>query len=159
MIRVYMILQDTNAYNYCTYLNNGLLEAPREYVLHGLVPGLNWAPFWPLPMSMHLVASPSPVSGCLLQRFKFHTQRLLLSGWLLTDVQVDITTTLHDAWHTCIYITLALLFILSSYTSSILLGRLAVPDSYLLLHYCPASRPDLLIWGFSSDNDMLIFFI
>jgi hypothetical protein len=38
--------------NYCTYLNSRLLEAPREYILHGLVPGLNWAPFWPLPMSM-----------------------------------------------------------------------------------------------------------
>jgi hypothetical protein len=30
-----------NAYNYCTYLNSSLLEASREYVLHGLVPGLN----------------------------------------------------------------------------------------------------------------------
>ncbi len=60
--------------NYCTYLNCDLLEAPREYVLHGLVPGLNSAPFWPHPMSMHLVAMPSSVSCCLLQRFKFHTQ-------------------------------------------------------------------------------------
>jgi hypothetical protein len=34
-------------------------------------------------------------------------QRLLLSGWLLTNVQVNITTTLHDTGHTCIYITLA----------------------------------------------------
>ncbi len=123
--------------NYCTFLNSGLLEAPREYVLHGLVPGLNWAPFWPLPMSMHLVAMPSSVSCCLLQRFKFHTQRLLLSGWLLTNVQVNITTTLHDTWHTCIYIRVALLFVTSLYTSSILLGRLAVPDSYSLLHSCP----------------------
>jgi hypothetical protein len=31
----------TNAYNYYTYLNSGLLEAPREYVLHGLVPDSN----------------------------------------------------------------------------------------------------------------------
>ncbi len=37
----YMILQDDYAYNYYTYLNSGLLEAPREYLLHGLVPGLN----------------------------------------------------------------------------------------------------------------------
>jgi hypothetical protein len=43
--------------NYCTYLNSGLLEAPHEYILRGLIPGLNWAPFWPLPMSMHLVAT------------------------------------------------------------------------------------------------------
>jgi hypothetical protein len=41
MIREYMTLKDDNAYNYCTYLNSGLLEAPREYVLDGLVPGLN----------------------------------------------------------------------------------------------------------------------
>ncbi len=26
---------------YCIYLNSSLLEAPREYILHGLVPGLN----------------------------------------------------------------------------------------------------------------------
>jgi hypothetical protein len=31
----------TNAYSYCNYLNSGLLEAPCEYILHGLVPGLN----------------------------------------------------------------------------------------------------------------------
>ncbi len=118
--------------NYCTYLNSSLLEAPREYVLHGLIPGLNWASFWPHPMSMHLVATPSSVSCCLLQLFKFHTQRLLLSGWLLTNVQVNVTTMLHDTWHTCIYITIILLFT-PSYTSSILLGMLAVPDSYCLL--------------------------
>jgi hypothetical protein len=41
-------------------------------------------------------------------------QCLLLSGWLLTNVQVNITTTLHDTWHTCIYITLVLLFVLLS---------------------------------------------
>ncbi len=38
-------------------------------------------------------------------------QRLLLSGWLLTNVQVNITTMLHDTEHTCIYITLVLLLI------------------------------------------------
>jgi hypothetical protein len=47
-------------------------KAPCEYVLHGLVPGIGWTPFWPLLMSMHLVATPNPVSSCLLQRFKFH---------------------------------------------------------------------------------------
>ncbi len=50
----------------------GLLRAPREYVLHGLILGLNWAPLWPHPISMHLVATPNPVSCCLLQRLKFH---------------------------------------------------------------------------------------
>jgi uncharacterized membrane protein YadS len=34
-------------------------------------------------------------------------QRLLQSGWLLTAVQVNITTTLHDTGHKPIYITLA----------------------------------------------------
>ncbi len=77
--------------NYCTFLKSGLLEAPREYVLHGLVPGLDWAPFWALPMSMHLVATPSPVSCRLLQRLKFHLAPLL-SVWLLTNVEVNITT-------------------------------------------------------------------
>jgi hypothetical protein len=48
-----------NSYNYCTYLNSSLLGAPREYVLHGLVPGLNWAPFWPRLTSMHLDAKPA----------------------------------------------------------------------------------------------------
>jgi hypothetical protein len=27
--------------NYCTYLNSHLLRAPREYFLHGLIPGLD----------------------------------------------------------------------------------------------------------------------
>jgi hypothetical protein len=36
-------------------------------------------------------------------------QRLLLTGWLLTNLQVNITT-LHDTGHTRIYITLVLLF-------------------------------------------------
>ncbi len=114
MIHEYMKIQDNKCViNYCTYLNGGLLGAPREYVLHGLVPGLNWAPLWPHPMSMHLVTTPSSVSCFLLHRFKFHTLRLLLFGWLLTNVQVNITTTPHDTWHTCIYITLVLLFISS----------------------------------------------
>jgi hypothetical protein len=59
--------------NYYTYLNSYLLEAPRGYVLHGLVPGLNWVHLWPLPLSMHLVATPNPVSCCLLHRVGFHT--------------------------------------------------------------------------------------
>jgi hypothetical protein len=31
----------TTTYNYCTYLNSGLLEAPLKYILHGLVPSSN----------------------------------------------------------------------------------------------------------------------
>ncbi len=100
------VLEDTRRQmhkNYYTYLNSSLLRAPREYVLHGLVPGLDWASIWPHSMSMHLVATPNPVSCCLLQGFKFHPC-FLLSGWLLTNVQVNITTTLHDTCHTCIYV-------------------------------------------------------
>jgi hypothetical protein len=51
----------------------------------------------------------------------------LLSWWLLTNVQVINITMLYDT-HRHIYITLALLFSSSSYTSSILLGRLADSD-------------------------------
>ncbi len=81
---------------YCKYLNSGLLEAPREYILHGLVPAIDRTPLWTFLMSVHLVAMP---------------QCLLLSGWLLTNVQINITTTSHDTEQTCIYITLVLLFI------------------------------------------------
>jgi hypothetical protein len=39
-------------------------------------------------------------------------QRLLLSGWLLTNVlvQVNITTAIYDTGHTLMYVTLQLLF-------------------------------------------------
>jgi hypothetical protein len=37
-------------------------------------------------------------------------QRLLLSGWLLTNIQVNIKTAIYDTGHTLIYITLVLLF-------------------------------------------------
>jgi hypothetical protein len=37
-------------------------------------------------------------------------QRLLLSGWFLTNVQVNITTAIYDTGHTLIYIKLLLLF-------------------------------------------------
>ncbi len=122
--------------NYYTYLNSDLLKVPRKYVLHGLVPSSNWAPLWPYPMSM-----PRPAGiCCLLQLFKFHTQCLLLSGWLLTNIQVNIITTLHDIGHTCIYITWVLLFISSFYTSSIFLGRLAALHSFRLLHNLSSSK-------------------
>jgi hypothetical protein len=39
-------------------------------------------------------------------------QHLLLSGWLLTNAQINITIALHDTVHTCIYIKLVLLFML-----------------------------------------------
>jgi hypothetical protein len=57
-------------------------------------------------------------------------QHLLPSGWLLTNVQANITTMLHDTGYTCIYITLVLLFIFFFLISSIFLGRLAVLHSF-----------------------------
>jgi hypothetical protein len=73
-LREHMILQDDKCILITVHTWTAVfLKHPCDYVLHGLVPGLNWAPFWPLPMSMHLVAMPSPVSCCLLQRVKFHT--------------------------------------------------------------------------------------
>jgi hypothetical protein len=47
-----------SAQHYYTYLNSSLLKAPRECVLHGLVPSSNWAPLWSHSMRMHLVAMP-----------------------------------------------------------------------------------------------------
>jgi hypothetical protein len=55
-------------------------------------------------------------------------QRLLLSGWLLTNVQVNITIAIYDTGHTLIYITITTIRVLL-YTSSILLGWLAVLHS------------------------------
>jgi hypothetical protein len=43
-------------------------------------------------------------------------QHLLLSGWLLTNEQVNIATALQDTGHTHIYITLALLFLFFFFT-------------------------------------------
>jgi hypothetical protein len=45
----------------CTNLNIGLLVAPREYVLHGLVLGVYRTRLCPLLASMHLVATPDPL--------------------------------------------------------------------------------------------------
>jgi hypothetical protein len=104
--REYMWIQDDSAYDQCTYLNRGLLEALRKYVLHGLVPGIDWTPFWPLLMSMYLLVTPNPVSSCLWQRLKFHPNVFCYLGGFS---QANITT-LHDTGYTCIYITLVLLF-------------------------------------------------
>jgi hypothetical protein len=85
------------------------------------------------------------VSYCLLQWLKFHTPGLLLSGWLLTNVQVNIIMTQHSTRHTCIYITLVLLLISSFYTSSIFLGRLAALHSLRHLHMHNKVRIDTVI--------------
>jgi hypothetical protein len=43
-------------------------------------------------------------------------QRLLLSGWLLTNVQVNITTTIHDIGHMNIHHTSIAIHILLPFT-------------------------------------------
>jgi hypothetical protein len=68
-----------------------------------------------------ILASPYEHASCchaqhgiwlFMTAVKVSPQRLLLSGWLLFNVQVHITTTIHDIGHMyCIYITLSLLFI------------------------------------------------
>ncbi len=110
--------------NYCTYLNSHLLEAPRKYVLHGLVPGLNWAPFWPLPLNIHS----SQYLAVSYSGSGFTPNAFLLSGWLLTNVQVNNITTPHDICAHMYIHHFALRFFSSFYTSSNLLGRLADPD-------------------------------
>ncbi len=88
---------------------------------------------WPLLMSMHLVATPNPVSSCLWQWFNFHPNIFCyLGGFSL----MYCTSKHHNnvIWyraHTyCIYITLAFTYSYSSfYTFSIFLGRLAVLHS------------------------------
>ncbi len=64
----------------------------------------------------------------------------------LTNVQVNIITTVHYTRHTCIYITVVLLFISSFYTSSIFLGRLAALHSLCTLQLYQA--PDVQIKAF-----------
>ncbi len=77
-------------------MNSCLLGAPREYVLHGLVPGLDWVnsglSLWAyilLPCSTQYLAIYLNGSGLTPNAF-------LLSGWLLTNVQVNNITMLHD---------------------------------------------------------------
>jgi hypothetical protein len=107
-----------------TYLNSHLLEAPCEYVRHGLNSGLDWAPLMAvlpkciscLPWFIQYLAVCPNGSG-------FASKPFIAVRWLLTNVQVSNITTLHDTHgHTYIHhigITIPLLF----YTSSTLLGR------------------------------------
>ncbi len=117
-----------------TWTAVGLLRAPREYNLHGLFPSLDWAPLWPHPISMHLVATPNPVPNCLLQRFKFHPN----SFWYLGDFSLMYKQTSQQRYNiygTHVYTTYQHWYSHSSfYTSSIFLGRLAVLHSLCPLH-------------------------
>jgi hypothetical protein len=63
-----------------------------------------------------------------------HLMPSLLSGWLLTNVQVNNITTLHDT-HGHIYIHhIGITILLPLYTSSTLLGRPAGTDPSRLIH-------------------------
>ncbi len=90
---------------------------------HGLVPGLDWDSLWPPSLSMHLVAMSNPVSLFISMGRVLHLTPSLLSGWLLTNVQVNNITRLHDT-HGHIYIHhIGISILLPLYTSSIFLGR------------------------------------
>ncbi len=91
--------------NYCTYLNWGLLEALRKYILHGLVPGLNWTPFCLTLWACILLPSLAQYLAVYCNGSSFTPSAPLLSGWLLTNVQAHITTTLkRHILHIYIYI-------------------------------------------------------
>jgi hypothetical protein len=81
----------------CTYLNSHLLAAPCKYVPHGLVTGFGLSLFL-VSLSKHAScyhAQPSIllfISVVLVS----HQMPSSLSGWLLTNVQVNNITTLHD---------------------------------------------------------------
>jgi hypothetical protein len=121
--------------NQCTYLNSSLLVIPCEYVLHGLVLGIDWTPFWPLLTSIHLVATANPVFNCLWHRFKFHPNVFCyLVGFSRMSSKHHNDATryrAHSIHHTSITIHVLL------YTSSILLGRLAVLHSLCPLQVAP----------------------
>ncbi len=73
---------------FCTYLNGFLLGAPREYILHGLNPGLNGASCWFCFPSTFLVCSGPPgILLFVLTDRVSHLTTSLLTGRLLTNVQ------------------------------------------------------------------------
>jgi hypothetical protein len=82
--------------NYCTYLNSHLLGAPHEYVLHGLVPGLNWVLSGLSLSACILLPCPTQYLAVYFSGSGFTPNAFLLSGWLLTNLQVNNITTLHD---------------------------------------------------------------
>ncbi len=101
----------------CTYFKGYLLEAPREYVPHGLVLGLDWASgqlsstyiffVCPSPPCLLLFVSTIPIS---------HMHPLLPTRRLSTCTQVNNMAMLHHMYMgTHIYITFTLLSIPPSY--------------------------------------------
>ncbi len=120
----------------CTYLNSHLLEAPREYILHGLDPGFDWASFWsPSPNVFLVCYDPSSILLFVPTDWVSHLSPSLLSGRLLTNVQVNNITTQHDT-HGHKYIHhISITILLPFYTSSTFLCRPAGPDTSRLTQY------------------------
>jgi hypothetical protein len=106
----------------CTYLNSHLLEAPPKYVLHGPNPGLDWASFWSPSSNVFLVCyGPFSILLFVSTDWVSHPIPSLLSRRLLTNVQVNNITTLHDTHgHTNIH-HIGITILLPFYTSSTLL--------------------------------------
>jgi hypothetical protein len=92
-------LQHNYVTKFCTYLNGHLLGAPREYILHGLNPGLNWSSCCPASWAFFLFVLAHPASWCLLQWLKFLAHPSLLARQLNTDIQVNNTTMPHFGTH------------------------------------------------------------
>jgi hypothetical protein len=118
----------------CTYLNSCLLEAPCKI-----------RPLWPrsrLRLSLLLVFRSECISCChaspsillfIPTDWVSHLTPSLLSRWLLTNVQINNTTTLHDTHgHTYIH-HIGITILLPTHTSSTLCGRLADPDPSCLI--------------------------
>ncbi len=108
----------------CTYLNSYLLGAPREYILHGLDPDdLDWASCRSSFSRKFLVCpgSPSTLLFVLTERVSQLTSSLL-SGQLLTNVQVNNMAALHDTHiytsHQYYYSSSSLHFFHSSWQAS-----------------------------------------
>jgi hypothetical protein len=121
----------------CTYLNSHLLEAPREYVLHGLDPGLDWVSFWSPSLNVFLVCyGPSSILLVVLMDRVSHPTPSLLLGRLLTNIQVKNITLLHDTHgHTYIH-HIGIIILLPYYTSFTLLGSPAGLDPSCLTQLC-----------------------
>ncbi len=118
-----------------TYLNSYLLEAPHEYVRHGLVPGLDWTPCW-LSSTCIFLDCPGPPS-ILLFVPTIHVSHMyppLPEAQLNTSAHGYATSYIHH--HTYLhhtYITIHSFL----HTSSTPLGSLAGPDPSCLAHvYC-----------------------
>ncbi len=144
MARLCISLQTTHMYWQCTYLGFSLLEAPREYVLHGPLLAVYWPRLCPHSGERAVRSHACPEDGVysLNDSNSCFIQRLFPPSGLLTNVQ-RISHYNTRQWHTFkLYITFIRTFTssyytshsyvhshLHSFTSSALLGRLAALDS------------------------------